>query len=141
MAGFRDLLRVERTGEYDKDGRPVWQLLHPLKFDSAVWGRIEVPTGFKTNYASVPRAPFTFWLYGDRCWEEPALHDFAYTVRRMTREEADDLFLEALLLNPTISEGMANTMHKAVRWFGGSSWDDETNIAQPDYIRALIKPA
>jgi hypothetical protein len=119
--------------------RSVWELTDPLVFESEKYGVRTAPAGFRTNYASVPRMPLVFLLAGDKAHKEAAIHDLEYTLRRMTREEADDLFLEMLLLNPHIGEGLAHTMHKAVRWFGQSSWEDETNILQPEEIRAMVR--
>lgn len=130
-------LRVEEAG-HDLSGRAVWELEYPLVFQSERFGRIIVPSGFRTNYASVPRLPVVFWLAGERAYKEAALHDWQYTVHAMSREDADALFLEALLLNPLIAPGLAHTMHKAVRWFGQSSWDDTTNILQLPEIMALV---
>lgn len=171
--GFHDTIRVKRVlgcgpngSDFDSDGRPIWELLDDLYFYSAKWGCwFMVPAGFRTNFASVPRLPFVYWWYGDRCWEEPALHDFGYTVHGvyivdcveiegrlvfmreharlvpMTRKQTDDLFREALLLNPASPDGMDHTMHAGVRLGGGSSWKDETNIDQRAEIKALILPA
>lgn len=129
---WKTKLRVEDAG-HDRTGRAVWELLEPLVFEDLV-----VPPTFRTNFVSVPRWPVIFTLAGDRAHKEAALHDWPYTVHNMTRKEADDLFLRALLLNPLISEGLAHTMYNAVRWFGQSSWDDTTNILQPQEIRELI---
>lgn len=133
-------LRVEEAG-HDKSGRAVWELLEPLCFESERFGIVTVPPVFRTNYASVPRLPLVFLLAGDKSHKEAALHDWIYTTHAISREDADALFLEALLLNPKIGEGLAHTMHKAVRWFGGSSWRDETNILQAEEIRFQILPA
>jgi hypothetical protein len=134
---WRTLLLVEEAG-HDASGRAVWELQRPLWFESDQYGDIVVPVTFRTNYASVPRAPFVFWLAGERSYKEAALHDWLYTVHSLTREQADDVFLEALLLNPLIPAGLAHTMHRGVRWFGQSSWEDTTNILQPPEIRAQI---
>lgn len=132
---WRTKLRVEEAG-HDASGRAVWELLEPLVFEDIV-----VPPTFRTNYVSVPRWPVIFYLAGDRAHKEAALHDWPYTVHNMTREEADDLFLRALLLNPLITPGLAHTMHRAVRLFGQASWDDTTNILQPLEIRQQIASA
>lgn len=137
MSYFLTRLRVQEAG-FDRSGRAVWELLEPLVFRSERFGDVVVPPAFRTNYASVPRLPLVFLLAGDRAHKEAALHDFQYTVHAMRREDADDLFLEALLANPVISPALAHAMHTAVRWFGQSSWDDATNIPQPPEIRALI---
>lgn len=171
--GFHDTIKTQRAlgcgpkgADLDGGGRAIWELLDDLYFYSASMGCwLMVPAGFRTNYASVPRLPFVYMWYGDRCFEEPALHDFAYTVHGiyvvdcsmvrgerfflrehaklvpLTRKQADDLFREALLLNPASPDGMDHTMHAGVRLGGGSSWEDETNIDQRPEIKALILPA
>ena len=141
MAHFEAGISVQRTGRYDNSGRALWRLLRDLIFKSAEFGSIVVPEGFVTNYASVPRLPIVYWYCGDRVYEEPALHDYLYTVRHLPRVEADKIFLESLLSNPKIPDGMARTMYAAVRVFGNSSWFDETNIKQPAHIQGMISPA
>jgi hypothetical protein len=155
--GFLRPIKVARTGEYDADGRPIWELLEDLCFYSLKLGGVWVitPAGFHTNFASVPRVPFAYLWYGDICWEEPAAHDFPYTaphvlhivpgdrwidyslglfqplVMDCSKELADELFLEALRANPRIPNGSAHTMHRAVKWFGKSSWDAPSTVPQP----------
>jgi hypothetical protein len=160
--GFLDTIEAKRTGGFDRDGRPLWRVIRPLLYQSVLFPQRLLVTlpGFITNYASVPRAPLLYWWYGDRCWEEPAGHDQPYTLRRLVwgrfdaagelviehdpdpieRRLADELFYEALLLNPRMKSS-ALAMYKAVRWWGERSWLDETNIPQPEAIRRLILPA
>jgi hypothetical protein len=135
---WQNRLRVEESG-WDAAGRAQWELTAPLMFESERFGTLIVPPTFRTNYASVPRLPLVFLLAGDRSHKEAALHDWLYTCHALTREESDAVFLEALLLNPKIGPGLAHTMHKAVRWFGESSWRDETTVIQHAYIRRLIR--
>jgi hypothetical protein len=131
-------LRVEDDG-FDKSGREIWRGLGPVGFRSKKFGDVIAPPDFRSNYASIPRLPIVFLMAGGRASKEAYMHDLEYTLRRLQREEADDLFLEMLLLNPSIPEGLARTMHKAVRWFGNSSWEDETNIVQDPEIQSLIQ--
>lgn len=164
-AGFLRPIKVARTGLYDSDGRAVWRLLEDLCFFSVKLGCwVITPEGFHTNFASVPRVPFAYLWYGDICWEEPATHDFPYTTHKLfivpveqwiaysmgdfrpierdcAKDEADSLFLEGLLANAHIPEGSAYTMHKAVSWFGGSSWRAPTSIPQPPELAALAQLA
>lgn len=135
---WRTLLRVEEAG-HDLHGRAVWELLDPLYFESDQFGDLVVPATFRTNYASVPRVPLVFMLVGDRFHKEAALHDWLYTVHSLSREQADAVFLEALLLNPMVLPELAYSVHRGVRWFGKSSWDDTTNILQPAEIHALVR--
>lgn len=85
------------------DGR--WVLDAPLVYRSDVLivdenlGMITVPTGFQTDFASVPRVPVFFTLFGDRAHREAVLHDYLYridAVPRAERSQADNVFLEAM---------------------------------------------
>jgi len=74
-----------------------WLLVVPLKYQSAIYGGIiTVPDGFVTDFASVPRVPFVFWLYGDRAHRESVVHDFLYQTNSVSRKMADDICLEAM---------------------------------------------
>ena len=42
----------------------------PLAYWSPLVGRIQVPAGFQTDFASVPRLPIAYWLYGARAHRE-----------------------------------------------------------------------
>lgn len=149
--------QIEEAG-HDLTGRAVWEYLSPLIFRSEKYGDLLIPGGFRSNFVSVPRWPFIFLLAGDRAHKPASLHDLGYTLHALlqvkydaetnthtppvrlpvSREQVDDLFLEALEKEPLISEGLAGTMHKAVRWFGQGSWEDDTNILQRPEVRALI---
>lgn len=81
------------------DDDSVWVLDKPLIYDSDLLGRIEVPAGFQTDFASVPRLPVIYDLFGDRAHREAVLHDYLYrrdSVPRASFEEANDVFLEAM---------------------------------------------
>jgi hypothetical protein len=148
-------LRAEEAG-HDLTGREVDELIGPLVFNSDVYGHLLFPVGFRTNYCSVPRWPIAYWMVGGKARKPSAGHDFPYTTHCLLqvefdaesgaytppkrlpidRRQADDLFLEMLLKEPLVGEGLALTMHKAVRWFGQSSWEDDTNILQrPEIMR------
>ncbi len=123
-------LRVERTGEYDPDGRALWRLRTDLIYRSVKHGTIRVPKGFITNYASVPRLPVMFLICGDISYEEAVVHDWLYTSHQVDRPVADDIFLEMLLLNPQVGAVRARAMWAAVRFGGGGSWDAASVVVQ-----------
>ncbi len=83
-----------------KDDDRIWVLDEPLVYFSRITGGvIEVPKGFETDFASVPRLPIAFALYGDRAHREGVLHDCLFredarpNVSFMT---ANRIFLEAM---------------------------------------------
>lgn len=81
------------------DDDSIWLILSPLIYESDIVGRIEVPDGFMTDFASVPRIPIVYRLYGDRAHRESALHDFLYRINAIpaaTYFQANAVFLEAM---------------------------------------------
>jgi hypothetical protein len=82
-----------------KDDDTVWVLDSPLKYQSDIMGLIEVPSGFETDFASVPRVPFVYEAFGDRAHRESVLHDYLYridSIPQATFDQANDVFLEAM---------------------------------------------
>lgn len=150
-------LRAEEAG-HDRDGRDVDELIDPLVFRSQKFGDVLLPIGFRTNYNSCPRVPFFYMWVGGKARKPSALHDFPYTThallitqydtatglykppkrRPVDRREADDLFLEALGHEALLSDTEQAAMYKGVRWFGESSWKDNTNILQLPEIGAMV---
>lgn len=75
-----------------------WRLLTNLVYYSHKLQRsITVPAGFVTDFASVPRLPFVFWLAGGKATKAAVVHDFLYRKESgVSRAEADDIFAEAM---------------------------------------------
>jgi len=77
----------------------VWCLNSPLVYISDIVGKVEVPTGFETDFASVPRVPIAYSLFGDRAHREAVIHDYLYrtdSVPQVSRSKADNVFFEAM---------------------------------------------
>lgn len=128
MASFSGFLDSKQIGEFE--GRTVHKLNTPLIWEHT-GKRVEIPAGFETDLASVPRLPFVYLLWGDRAHREAVLHDYLYRCDsliwigpapcRPEKEEADWLFREAM-----IGQGQPwriyHPMWLAVRCAGGSSF-------------------
>lgn len=92
MSRFMSALRVERTAPGSSD----WILTSDLVFLSDVLKRqITVPAGFVTDFASVPRLPLAFLLFGRVADEAAAVHDYLYSTGSCSRKLADEVFAEA----------------------------------------------
>jgi hypothetical protein len=115
---FLSTLRTERVDLATCDRI----LLAPLAFSSKLLDRLViVPEGYVTDFASVPRAPFTYWLFGGIGDEAAVVHDFAYETGFVPREVADDLYLEALEACG-VPTWRRRSMWAAVRAFGASRY-------------------
>ncbi len=76
-----------------------WILVSNLQYESDILGAINVPAGFQTDFASVPRVPIAYMMFGDRAHRESVLHDYLYRIDSVpvaTRAQANDVFLEAM---------------------------------------------
>ena len=135
MSGVVTALEVRKLGPCQQ-GRQTWKLLQPLVYQSDKLGRhVTVPAGFVTDYASVPRLPFAFWLAGDTAHEAAVVHDWLYTSHEVDRATADAVFAEAMRVSDP--RAPAGLMWLAVRVAGGGSWN-APGPAQPPMVRAVL---
>lgn len=102
-----------------------WELVQPFEVRIDVPGDpplfVNVPAGFKTDLASVPRLPGTYLLFGGRARRAAILHDYLY-VKRWDRKFADNAFRAAMK-----TEGV-NPVSRFFMWLGvrvgGSAYYD-----------------
>ena len=89
-----------------------WRLTFPFFFRSDLMDDvIEVPSGFVTNFASVPY----------KTDPRPAvIHDYLYSREDVSRKLADEVFLEAMNETKDINKARRMLRFWAVRLFGGS---------------------
>lgn len=77
-----------------------WTLDHPLMYLSDLVSTvIVVPKGFTTDFASVPRIPIAYMLFGDRAHHESVIHDYLYRKDSKPCVSfflANKIFLEAM---------------------------------------------
>lgn len=117
---FLNPLKVEYI-----DGRR-WRLTSPLTYTRSHLDQIKVPSGFCTDFASVPRF---FWRLLPPAGAGPGaaygmaavIHDFLYATGLRPRAECDKIFREAMA-----TEGVTGwrrwAMYLAVRSFGWLPW-------------------
>lgn len=122
MSGFIGFISAKLI-EDDRDG--LWELLAPLSFKSDLVGKtITAPAGHRTDFCSVPRVPLAYDMLGNRARKSGAIHDWLYTSHELTREQADEVLREMLVLNG-VSPCEAEQFYLAVRMFGASHWGPE----------------
>lgn len=103
-------------------GRSLWELAQPLRYASAVLGEVlTVPSGFRTDFASVPRLPVVYLIMNDVGQPAAVVHDYLYRSGRVTRRQADSVLLEALRVLG-VSWWRRNAMWAAVRIGGAGSY-------------------
>lgn len=123
MSRFTTKLRIERVDDISRDGRGTWKLIDPLVYESDLAGIvIAAPAGFLTDLASVPRLPVAYLLTGGLGHAAAVIHDCLYTTHSTTREVADDVLHEALLVLG-VPRHKAWMMWAGVRIGGAGAWD------------------
>lgn len=109
--GFHGVLTSMQIGE--AGGRVVHKIKDTLGYldrKNRFW---QVPIGFETDLASIPRIPLVWFFWGDRVHREGVLHDFTYrkdsyyyvlnalgiwvkVEEQISRKEADYMMFEAI---------------------------------------------
>jgi hypothetical protein len=82
-----------------------------------------VPAGFKSNFASVPRILQLLFSKRDVYSAASVLHDYLYTSKEISREKADLILKEGMLVLGS-SKTSAYLFWLAVRLFGRSAWNN-----------------
>jgi hypothetical protein len=110
--------------EFSEDGTKV-MLLCSLWRITVEYGIIEVPMGFWSDGASIPRAFWAILNPFGRYFESAIVHDYLYTMGTSlhggTRKKADITFLE-LMEKQNVVSVVRRTMWLAVRMFGWKQW-------------------
>lgn len=87
---------TELEGRYMQDDT-VFVLTKDLVYVSRIYGgRFVVPAGFVTDFASVPRIPVVYMVFGNRAHREAVVHDYLYQTHLVKKTTADRIFLEAM---------------------------------------------
>lgn len=105
------------------DGRN-WQLAHPFGFWTPRAGLVPVPTGFKTDLASIPQLFWNILPPFGKYTEAAVIHDYLYRTHIGTRKVADQTLLAGMKVCH-VPRWQRVVIYLAVRWFGGMAWRDD----------------
>lgn len=142
MSRFLCDLKLTLLRGHFRSGRQLFRLDAPLLYESDLLGAvIEVPQGFITDMASVPKLPLAWLLAGGTANEAAVVHDWLYTAhaavaRPVTRRQADAIFREAIPASED-PNAPAFLMWLAVRAAGWISWRGE-GPSQPVHVRDAL---
>lgn len=126
MGRYLSPLRDECVDDTANDGRGIWRILEPFVFQSDVLGRtITVEKDFLTDYASVPRWPFIYWMFGDTSHKAAVLHDWLFHHHEFCDEQtANKVLLEAMEASG-IPWWRRKGIYYGVVIGGRSSWEED----------------
>ncbi|MBU2249552.1 MAG: DUF1353 domain-containing protein [Gammaproteobacteria bacterium] len=93
---FLTELDISLKHEDDK----IYILDSPLEYYSeSLDTKIVVPSTFNTDFASVPRVPVIYTMFGNRAHREAVIHDYLFRLDsepKVTFTQANWVFLEAM---------------------------------------------
>src|SRR5471032_1137669 len=126
VSAFLTLLRDECIDDLACSGRGIWRITEPLQYYSALLGRIiTVEPGFLTDYASVPRYPLLYWMFGDTSHMAAVIHDWLFHHHEVCDEAmANKVLLEAMAVEGIPAWRRAG-IYAGVALGGKSSWEED----------------
>lgn len=121
----RRLIAVAILADMEKQGRTLAVVVRPYAYMHPIHGQdvtIEIPQGFVTDFASIPKA-FHFLIHPfGRHAPAAVLHDFLYALgQKKARKLADRLFLHAMQ-EAGVPGLRRSLMYRMVRTFGGGGY-------------------
>ena len=98
MSKFLTELTTTCIDDRANSGRGIWRVEKPFAYQSDILGKtITVEPGFLTDYASVPRVPLAYTLFGDTAHLAAVIHDWLYHHHEVCDEHtANEVFKEAM---------------------------------------------
>ena len=109
-------------------GKERWELIAPFEYNNPPI-IIEMPIGFVTDGASIPR--FAYSLigspWGGRYSPASIIHDYLYFIQKYSRRKSDRIFLDAMKILE-VPLWKRQLMYLAVRFFGWKAWNKHRKI-------------
>lgn len=120
--GFEKEFCDVRLHRYKED-KKIAEVVVPLKYTDEEDNTYEVPTGFFTDFASVPRFLWHIIPPIGKYTNAAILHDWLYDGNCETRKKADKLFYQAMR-ESLVDKFLAGIMWFFVRCYGSFSYKD-----------------
>ncbi len=115
-----------------------WYLRNDLHWLSASGEEFVVPTGFVTDFASIPR-PF-WWLLPKwaRYGNAAVVHDFNYWEQKIDRKAADRAMVEGMQ-DLSVGKLTRTIIYFFLRVFGGFAWRKNRKRRETGEIRVITE--
>ena len=125
---FLDKLKIEEIND------STFRVDKPFSYQSVfLQGIVTVPENFPTDFASVPRLPIVYSLFGDSGHMAAVIHDYIYFTALVVRPSADRVFLEAMKASG-IPLWKAYPMYLGVRAGGWMAWNAHRKAGHPKKV-------
>ena len=90
---------------------------------------IDVPSGFITDFASVPQLFWNLLPPDGRYTQAAVLHDYLYRSQLRSKKESDSIFLEAMTILD-VPAWKRWVMYQSVNMFGTFAWNKWKRIKE-----------
>lgn len=97
---------------------------------------VEVPEGFVTDLASIPRLFWQVLRPEGRYAYAAVVHDYLYWKQTRPRAEADQIFRIAME-DSKVDPKLVDKVYRAVRTFGQAAWDNNARLKKAGERRIL----
>lgn len=112
------IVKYEGTKEYPFE----WTLAEPLSVILSNGKLMQIPVGYLTDFASVPRFLWSFISPIGQVNLPSIIHDYIYTEHNYSRKFGDDEFLKWMDFIAPHHKFKNRVMYCAVRIFGRPRW-------------------
>jgi hypothetical protein len=122
---------------------PMYFLISPISWtpnlrEAGKYQAVEVPTGFVTDFASIPPIFFSVLRPDGEYAYAAVIHDYLYWTQLRPREEADEI-LKLAMQDLKVDSVKLTAIYQAVHRFGGKAWDDNAKLKSQGEKRILTK--
>jgi hypothetical protein len=117
-----------------------WMLKRPLVYRIGQTSlSIEVPSGFVTDYASIPPELQMIMRSTGAYSQAAVVHDYLYWMQSCTREQSDNVFTIAMR-ESRVGDVQLRAMYRALRLGGGRSWNANRTARERNVMRTVPAP-
>jgi hypothetical protein len=106
---------------------PVYFLTKPIgwkpKDQNSKLEQIEVPAGFVTDFASIPRVFWSIIRPDGEAAYPVVIHDYLYWTQKVSRQTADEILKQAMV-DFGVDAKTVSVIYNAVRASGNNAWDE-----------------
>jgi hypothetical protein len=99
---------------------------------------IEVPPGFVTDLASIPKVFWSILPPAERYSYAAIIHDYLYWTQMVPRDVADQI-LKICMEEMNVENVKVVAIYNAVKMFGDTAWEENANLKRKGEKRLLKK--
>ena len=126
MSSFLSELITSEVDGTAQEGRGIHRIHEPFVYQSDILGKtITVEAGFLTDFASVPRLPLVYFLFGGVARKSAVIHDWLFHHHEVCDMDTANLVLREAAQAEGIAHWRKMGIYLGVKFGGKSSWEED----------------